>query len=90
MELKKPEPQAARRRLKVVCPHDCPDTCVMTVDVEGDGGGAHRRALVGQHGLALEGLGIEGDDLESEGAGALLDALAAQHVDERSRVRRHE
>jgi len=25
----------ARRRLKVVCPHDCPDTCVMTVDVEG-------------------------------------------------------
>ena len=24
-----------RRRLKVVCPHDCPDTCVMTVDVEG-------------------------------------------------------
>jgi anaerobic selenocysteine-containing dehydrogenase len=27
-------PLAARRRLKVVCPHDCPDTCVMTVDVE--------------------------------------------------------
>ncbi len=26
---------AGRRRLKVVCPHDCPDTCVMTVDVEG-------------------------------------------------------
>lgn len=25
-----------RRRLKVVCPHDCPDTCVMTVDVEGE------------------------------------------------------
>ena len=25
----------ARRTLKVVCPHDCPDTCVMTVDVEG-------------------------------------------------------
>jgi anaerobic selenocysteine-containing dehydrogenase len=25
-----------RRGLKVVCPHDCPDTCVMTVDVEGD------------------------------------------------------
>jgi anaerobic selenocysteine-containing dehydrogenase len=24
------------RRLKVVCPHDCPDTCLMTVDVEGD------------------------------------------------------
>ena len=24
----------ARQRLKVVCPHDCPDTCVMTVDVE--------------------------------------------------------
>jgi anaerobic selenocysteine-containing dehydrogenase len=23
-----------RRTLKVVCPHDCPDTCVMTVDVE--------------------------------------------------------
>jgi anaerobic selenocysteine-containing dehydrogenase len=23
-----------RRQLKVVCPHDCPDTCVMTVDVE--------------------------------------------------------
>jgi len=26
---------AGRRTLKVVCPHDCPDTCVMTVDVEG-------------------------------------------------------
>ncbi len=25
---------ATRRQLKVVCPHDCPDTCVMTVDVE--------------------------------------------------------
>jgi anaerobic selenocysteine-containing dehydrogenase len=25
---------APRRTLKVVCPHDCPDTCVMTVDVE--------------------------------------------------------
>jgi len=25
---------AGKRRLKVVCPHDCPDTCVMTVDVE--------------------------------------------------------
>jgi anaerobic selenocysteine-containing dehydrogenase len=24
----------ARRTLKVVCPHDCPDTCVMTVDVQ--------------------------------------------------------
>jgi anaerobic selenocysteine-containing dehydrogenase len=24
-----------RRTFKVVCPHDCPDTCVMTVDVEG-------------------------------------------------------
>jgi anaerobic selenocysteine-containing dehydrogenase len=23
-----------KRTLKVVCPHDCPDTCVMTVDVE--------------------------------------------------------
>lgn len=23
-----------RRRLKVVCPHDCPDNCVLTVDVE--------------------------------------------------------
>jgi anaerobic selenocysteine-containing dehydrogenase len=23
-----------RRTVKVVCPHDCPDTCVMTVDVE--------------------------------------------------------
>ena len=23
-----------RRRRKVVCPHDCPDTCVMTIDVE--------------------------------------------------------
>ncbi len=41
----------ARRQVKVVCPHDCPDTCVMTVAVEGDravalggGGGvaAHR------------------------------------------------
>ena len=26
---------AGSRRFKVVCPHDCPDTCVMTVDVEG-------------------------------------------------------
>jgi anaerobic selenocysteine-containing dehydrogenase len=25
----------ARRELKVVCPHDCPDTCVMSVSVEG-------------------------------------------------------
>src|SRR5437667_12775683 len=25
---------AGRRTLRVVCPHDCPDTCVMTVDVE--------------------------------------------------------
>jgi anaerobic selenocysteine-containing dehydrogenase len=31
-----PAPRGERRRLKVVCPHDCPDTCVMTVDVEGD------------------------------------------------------
>ncbi len=29
------DPRASgRRRFKVVCPHDCPDTCVMTVDVE--------------------------------------------------------
>ncbi|HEX6738716.1 MAG TPA: molybdopterin oxidoreductase family protein [Vicinamibacteria bacterium] len=29
------EPVASsRRRFKVACPHDCPDTCVMTVDVE--------------------------------------------------------
>jgi anaerobic selenocysteine-containing dehydrogenase len=27
-------PGPERRRFKVVCPHDCPDTCVMTVDVE--------------------------------------------------------
>ncbi len=27
---------AVRRSLKVVCPHDCPDTCVMSVEVEGD------------------------------------------------------
>ena len=27
-------PVPSRRQLKVVCPHDCPDTCVMTVDVE--------------------------------------------------------
>ena len=27
---------AARRSLKVVCPHDCPDTCVMKVEVEDD------------------------------------------------------
>ncbi len=27
-------PAPSRRQLKVVCPHDCPDTCVMTVDVE--------------------------------------------------------
>lgn len=26
----------SRRVLKVVCPHDCPDTCVMTVAVEGE------------------------------------------------------
>ena len=25
-----------RQTKKVVCPHDCPDTCVMTVEVEGD------------------------------------------------------
>jgi anaerobic selenocysteine-containing dehydrogenase len=25
---------AGRRTVKVVCPHDCPDTCVMTVDVQ--------------------------------------------------------
>lgn len=30
-----PAPVPTRRQLKVVCPHDCPDTCVMTVDVEG-------------------------------------------------------
>jgi anaerobic selenocysteine-containing dehydrogenase len=30
MDAARPE----RRTLKVVCPHDCPDTCVMTVDVE--------------------------------------------------------
>lgn len=24
------------RRVRVVCPHDCPDTCVMSVEVEGD------------------------------------------------------
>ncbi len=29
-----PSPEG-RRTHKVVCPHDCPDTCVMTVDVEG-------------------------------------------------------
>jgi anaerobic selenocysteine-containing dehydrogenase len=29
-----PTPPARNRRRKVVCPHDCPDTCVMTVDVE--------------------------------------------------------
>jgi len=29
-----PAPPSTRRHLKVVCPHDCPDTCVMTVDVE--------------------------------------------------------
>src|SRR5688572_24504533 len=28
-------PAAVRRTHKVVCPHDCPDTCVMTVEVEG-------------------------------------------------------
>jgi len=27
-------PAAGRRTLKVVCPHDCPDTCVMSVTVE--------------------------------------------------------
>ena len=39
---------SARRQVKVVCPHDCPDTCVMSVDVEGGravalGGDAVRR-----------------------------------------------
>jgi anaerobic selenocysteine-containing dehydrogenase len=29
-----PASTPSRRRFKVVCPHDCPDTCVMTVDVE--------------------------------------------------------
>jgi anaerobic selenocysteine-containing dehydrogenase len=29
-----PASAPSRRRFKVVCPHDCPDTCVMTVDVE--------------------------------------------------------
>ena len=29
-----PTPPPPNRRRKVVCPHDCPDTCVMTVDVE--------------------------------------------------------
>ncbi|HEY7512034.1 MAG TPA: molybdopterin oxidoreductase family protein [Vicinamibacteria bacterium] len=28
-------PLPSRRTHKVVCPHDCPDTCVMTVEVEG-------------------------------------------------------
>jgi anaerobic selenocysteine-containing dehydrogenase len=27
---------SSRRTHKVVCPHDCPDTCVMTVTLEGD------------------------------------------------------
>ncbi|HWW92691.1 MAG TPA: molybdopterin oxidoreductase family protein, partial [Vicinamibacteria bacterium] len=27
---------SSRRSHKVVCPHDCPDTCVMTVTLEGD------------------------------------------------------
>jgi anaerobic selenocysteine-containing dehydrogenase len=27
--------RGVRRTLKVVCPHDCPDTCVMSVEVEG-------------------------------------------------------
>ena len=30
----------ARRQVKVVCPHDCPDTCVMSVEVEGERAGA--------------------------------------------------
>src|SRR5262245_40117003 len=29
-------PTTPPRVTKVVCPHDCPDTCVMTVRVEGD------------------------------------------------------
>jgi anaerobic selenocysteine-containing dehydrogenase len=29
-----PAAAATRRHLKVVCPHDCPDTCVMTVGVD--------------------------------------------------------
>ena len=41
-----------RRTLKVVCPHDCPDTCVMTVDVEdgravGIGGDPEHRFTAG-------------------------------------------
>jgi anaerobic selenocysteine-containing dehydrogenase len=27
---------AALRTVKSICPHDCPDTCVMTVNIEGD------------------------------------------------------
>ena len=38
-----PAVRSPRRRLKVVCPHDCPDTCVMTVDVEDGRAVAHRR-----------------------------------------------
>ena len=30
------EPVPPQRRVHVVCPHDCPDTCHMTVDLEGD------------------------------------------------------
>ena len=41
-----------RKTLKVVCPHDCPDTCVMTVDVEdgravGIGGDPEHRFTAG-------------------------------------------
>lgn len=32
-----PLPAAALRRHKVVCPHDCPDTCVAVVDVDATG-----------------------------------------------------
>jgi anaerobic selenocysteine-containing dehydrogenase len=48
MPVSPPGREGARRRFKVVCPHDCPDTCVMAVDVEGDravalGGDAEHR-----------------------------------------------
>src|SRR5918999_1199835 len=43
---------SSRTRHKVVCPHDCPDTCVMTVEVEngravGLGGDASHRFTQG-------------------------------------------
>ena len=40
----------ARRQVTVVCPHDCPDTCVMSVDIDVDVKGDRAVALGGDAG----------------------------------------